>query len=164
MATGRRKPDEGRLVGRLAERGEEAVNRLTLPDQVQRPTVGRFNFQDIPVRSVLQLIAEESNLNIVAADTVTGNVTLRLVNVPWDQALEIVLRAKGLDMRREGNVMFVAPAAEIAAREKELLTARQQVQQLAPKATSRGSRRRRNWPTTSRRSTPPASSSRTPAR
>ncbi len=73
-----------------------------------------FNFQDVPVRTVLQLIAEESNLNIVAADTVGGNVTLRLVNVPWDQALEIVLRAKGLDKRRDGNVIWIGPQAELA--------------------------------------------------
>lgn len=77
-----------------------------------------FNFQDVPVRTVLQLIAEESNLNIVAADTVGGNVTLRLVNVPWDQALEIVLRAKGLDKRRDGNVIWIGPQAELATYEQ----------------------------------------------
>src|SRR5690606_33604152 len=77
-----------------------------------------FNFQDVPVRTVLQLIAEESNLNIVASDTVQGNVTLRLVNVPWDQALDIVLRAKGLDKRRDGNVVWVAPQPELASFEK----------------------------------------------
>lgn len=76
-----------------------------------------FNFQDVPVRTVLQLIAEESNLNIVAADTVTGNVTLRLINVPWDQALDIVLLSKGLDKRRDGNVIWVGPQAEISAYE-----------------------------------------------
>ena len=77
-----------------------------------------FNFQDVPVRTVLQLIAEESNLNVVAADSVGGNVTLRLVNVPWDQALEIVLRAKGLDKRRDGNVVWVGPQAELAQYEQ----------------------------------------------
>jgi type IV pilus assembly protein PilQ len=77
-----------------------------------------FNFQDVPVRTVLQLIAEESNLNLVASDTVQGNVTLRLVNVPWDQALDIVLRAKGLDKRRDGSVIWVAPQPELAAFEK----------------------------------------------
>ena len=81
-----------------------------------------FNFQDVPVRTILQLIAEESNLNIVAADTVQGNLTLRLVNVPWDQALDVVLRARSLDQRRDGNVVWVAPQAEIAAFE----TAREQ--------------------------------------
>ncbi|HRF84414.1 MAG TPA: type IV pilus secretin PilQ family protein, partial [Pseudoxanthomonas sp.] len=77
-----------------------------------------FNFQDVPVRTVLQLIAEESNLNIVASDTVAGNVTLRLDNVPWDQAMDIVLRAKGLDKRKDGNVIWVAPQPELAAFEK----------------------------------------------
>jgi type IV pilus assembly protein PilQ len=83
-----------------------------------------FNFQDVPVRTVLQLIAEESNLNIVAADTVSGNVTLRLINVPWDQALEIVLRAKGLDKRRDGNVVWVAPQKELSDYEQALNAAR----------------------------------------
>jgi type IV pilus assembly protein PilQ len=87
-----------------------------------------FNFQDVPVRTVLQLIAEESNLNIVAADTVAGNVTLRLINVPWDQALDIVLRAKGLDMRRDGNVVWVAPQSELAAYEQAINTARIQLE------------------------------------
>ena len=83
-----------------------------------------FNFQDIPVRTVLQLIAEESGLNIVAADTVQGNVTLRLINVPWDQALDIILRAKSLDQRRDGNVVWVAPQSEIAAYEQAQADAR----------------------------------------
>lgn len=94
-----------------------------------------LNFQDIETRAVLQLLADTSGQNMVISDTVGGNVTLRLQNVPWDQALDVVMRTKGLDMRREGNVMFVAPAAEIAAREKELLTARQQVQELSPLRT-----------------------------
>ena len=83
-----------------------------------------FNFQDVPVRTVLQLIAEESNLNIVASDTVQGNVTLRLVNVPWDQALDIVLRAKGLDKRRDGSVVWVAPQPELAKFEQDKEDAR----------------------------------------
>jgi type IV pilus assembly protein PilQ len=92
-----------------------------------RPYSGRpvtFNFQDVPVRTVLQLIAEESNLNIVASDTVQGNVTLRLMNVPWDQALDIVLRAKGLDKRREGGVVWVAPQQELAKFEQDKEDAR----------------------------------------
>ncbi len=83
-----------------------------------------FNFQDVPVRTVLQLIAEESNLNIVASDTVQGNVTLRLINVPWDQALDIVLQAKQLDKRRSGNVVWVAPQTEIAKFEQDKEDAR----------------------------------------
>ncbi len=88
-----------------------------------------FNFQDIPVRTVLQLVAEESNLNVVAADSVQGNVTLRLVNVPWDQALDIVLRAKSLDKRQEGNVIWVAPQAELAAYEQAKEDARIAIEQ-----------------------------------
>jgi type IV pilus assembly protein PilQ len=76
-----------------------------------------LNFQDIETRSVLQLLAETSGKNIVVSDTVQGNVTLRLRNVPWDQALDIVMTTKGLDMRQNGNVIMVAPAEEIAARE-----------------------------------------------
>lgn len=94
-----------------------------------------FNFQDIPVRTVLQLIAEESGLNIVAADTVTGNVTLRLINVPWDQALEIVLRAKSLDQRRDGNVVWVAPQTELASYERAQAEARLALEVSAPLLT-----------------------------
>src|SRR6185369_1295154 len=83
-----------------------------------------FNFQDIPTRSVLQLIADVSDLNIVVSDSVRGNVTLRLINVPWDQALDIVLQAKGLDQRRRGNVIWVAPQKEIADREEAIADAR----------------------------------------
>lgn len=83
-----------------------------------------FNFQDIPTRSVLQLIADVSDLNIVVADTVQGNVTLRLINVPWDQALDLVLQAKGLDKRRRDNVIWVAPQKEIADREQAIEDAR----------------------------------------
>jgi type IV pilus assembly protein PilQ len=82
-----------------------------------------FNFQDIPVRSVLQLIADVSDLNIVVADSVGGNLTLRLTNVPWDQALDIVMDARNLDMRKNGNVIWIGPTAEIAAREQQLLQA-----------------------------------------
>lgn len=83
-----------------------------------------FNFQDIPVRSVLQLLADVSNLNIVASDSVQGNVTLRLVNVPWDQALDVILRAKGLAKRQNGNVIWVAPQTEIAKYEENMAEAR----------------------------------------
>ena len=94
-----------------------------------------LNFQDIETRAVLQLLADTSGQNMVISDTVRGNVTLRLQNVPWDQALDIVMRTKGLDMRQEGNVILVAPAAEIASREKELLAARKEVLELSPLRT-----------------------------
>ncbi len=92
--------------------------------RVYRGRPVNFNFQDVPVRTVLQLLAEESGLNIVASDTVTGNITLRLVNVPWDQALDIILQSKGLDKRRSGSVVWVAPQAEIAKYEQEKEDAR----------------------------------------
>lgn len=91
-----------------------------------------LNFQDIETRAVLQLLAETSGRNIVVSDTVQGNVTLRLRNVPWDQALDIVMTTKGLDMRQNGNVIIVAPAEEIAARETAELEAQQAISELEP--------------------------------
>ena len=95
-----------------------------------------LNFQDIEVRSVLQIIADFTSVNLVASDTVTGSITLRLDKVPWDQALEIVLKAKGLDKRQEGNVLMVAPAAEIAEQERLQVEANKQLQELAPLETA----------------------------
>lgn len=94
-----------------------------------------FNFQEIPVRQVLSLIAQESGFNVVAADSVSGNVTLRLDRVPWDQALDIVLRAKSLDKRIDGNVVWVAPQSEIANYEKALAEARRDNELNAPLIT-----------------------------
>ena len=91
-----------------------------------------LNFQDIEVRAVLQLIADFTELNLVASDTVSGRITLRLQNVPWDQALELVLKTKGLDKRQVGNVLMVAPAAEIAERERQQIEASKQLSELAP--------------------------------
>jgi type IV pilus assembly protein PilQ len=94
-----------------------------------------LNFQDIEIRSVLQLIADFTDLNLVASDTVSGRITLRLKNVPWDQALDIIMKTKGLDKRQLGNVLMVAPAAELAAREKLELESLQQISELAPLRT-----------------------------
>ena len=122
-------------------------NKLTLSikpltqDDVEARKAERFaytgeklslNFQDIDVRSVLQLIADFTDLNLVASDTVAGNITLRLQNVPWDQALDLVLKTKGLDKRKIGNVLLVAPADEIAARERQELESQKQIAELAP--------------------------------
>ena len=122
-------------------------NKLTLSikpltqDEVETRKSERFaysgeklslNFQDIDVRSVLQLIADFTDLNLVASDTVQGNITLRLQNVPWDQALDLVLKTKGLDKRKVGNVLLVAPADEIAARERQELESQKQIAELAP--------------------------------
>jgi len=94
-----------------------------------------FNFQDIEVRAVLQIIADFTELNLVASDTVQGRITLRLENVPWDQALALVLKTKGLDKRQEGNVLMIAPAAEIAERERQELSTKKQLEELAPLRT-----------------------------
>jgi type IV pilus assembly protein PilQ len=105
------------------EKKEYTGERLTL------------NFQDIDVRSVLQLLADTSGQNIVVSDSVTGNLTLRLQNVPWDQALDIVLRTKGLDKRRQDNVIIIGPTEELASREKAELAAHKEVQDLSPTHT-----------------------------
>lgn len=125
----------------------QTENKLTLSvkplsqDDAERRNAERFsytgeklslNFQDIDVRSVLQLIADFTDLNLVASDTVAGNITLRLQNVPWDQALDLVLKTKGLDKRQVGNVLLVAPADEIAARERQELESQKQIAELAP--------------------------------
>jgi type IV pilus assembly protein PilQ len=95
-----------------------------------------FNFQDIPVRSVLQLLADYSGINMVASDSVGGSITLRLNNVPWDQALDVILRAKGLDKRRDGNVIWIAPQKELADYEQSLADARIKAEDNAPLVTS----------------------------
>ncbi|WP_448546942.1 type IV pilus secretin PilQ [Thalassotalea fusca] len=91
-----------------------------------------LNFQDISVRTVLQIIADYNGFNLVTSDTVSGNITLRLDGVPWDQALDIILKVRGLDKRMEGNILMVAPSDELAAREARELQAKQQVEELAP--------------------------------
>lgn len=111
---------KGEVEKRKAERFAYSGEKLSL------------NFQDIDVRSVLQLIADFTDLNLVASDTVQGNITLRLQNVPWDQALDLVLKTKGLDKRKVGNVLLVAPADEIAARERQELESQKQIAELAP--------------------------------
>src|SRR5271154_2758715 len=91
-----------------------------------------LNFQDIETRAVLQLLADASGQNIVVSDTVNGSVTLRLQSVPWDQALDIVMRTKGLDKRQQGNVIIIAPAEELATREKAELSAKKDIRELVP--------------------------------
>ncbi len=109
-----------KVTGPVEEKREYTGERLTL------------NFQDIETRAVLQLLADASGQNIVVSDTVNGSVTLRLQNVPWDQALDIVLKTKGLDKRRQDNVIIVAPSAELATQEKAELAAKKDLQELAP--------------------------------
>ncbi|MGG2395497.1 type IV pilus secretin PilQ [Pseudomonas sp. SH1-B] len=132
------------LYDYLAYQTEDKLTLSVKPlsqEDVERRNADRFaytgeklslNFQDIDVRSVLQLIADFTDLNLVASDTVAGNITLRLQNVPWDQALDLVLKTKGLDKRKVGNVLLVAPADEIAARERQELESQKQIAELAP--------------------------------
>ncbi|MBK8283517.1 MAG: type IV pilus secretin PilQ [Ahniella sp.] len=111
-------------VAKAKETDEAAERRKAGAPPEYKGTPVTFNFQDIPVRTLLQLIADISEFNIVVADSVQGNITLRMVNTPWDQALAVVLQAKGLDQRREGGVIWVAPTVEIAQREQALEDAR----------------------------------------
>lgn len=113
----------------LSKDEAEAVKRDKLGYSGEKLSL---NFQNIEVRAVLQLIADFTGLNIVASDAVRGNITLRLKNVPWDQALDIILKTQGLGMRKSGNVVLVAPNAELAAREKEEMEAQKQKVDLSP--------------------------------
>jgi type IV pilus assembly protein PilQ len=115
------------------------VRPLTKTEQEQQAKKAEYtgeklslNFQDIEVRAVLQLLADFTGFNMVVSDNVTGNLTLRLKNVPWDQAMDIILKTKGLDKRQNGNVVYIAPAADIAAQEKLALEASRQITELAP--------------------------------
>ncbi|HYC44544.1 MAG TPA: type IV pilus secretin PilQ [Burkholderiales bacterium] len=111
----------------------EDPNRLVRPGYVGEKL--SLNFQNVEVRAVLQVIADFTGLNIITSDTVTGNLTLRLKDVPWDQALDIILQSKGLDMRKTGNVVWIAPRDELATREKLALEAQQQISELEPLRT-----------------------------
>src|SRR6202158_96185 len=115
---------------------EVAPRRKAANAQEERPVYTgeslTLNFQDIETRAVLQLLADASGQNIVVSDSVSGNVTLRLQNVPWDQALDIVLRTKGLDKRRQDNVIIVAPSDELASREKADLASKKDISELSP--------------------------------
>ncbi len=115
----------------VTEKEEEAPGYLGDSEDFTGRTIS-LNFQDIPVRTVLQIIADYNEFNLITSDTVTGNITLRLDGVPWDQALDIILKVKGLDKRMQGNILMVAPSDELAAREAKNLQAQQQVEELAP--------------------------------
>jgi len=114
---------------------KEDPNKLTQGTQGYRGERVSFNFQNIEVRAVLQIVAEFSGLNIIASETVTGNVTLRLKDVPWDQALDVVMQSKGLDMRKNGTVMWIAPKDELLTKEKLELEQKSQIVELEPMKT-----------------------------
>jgi type IV pilus assembly protein PilQ len=123
--------DDQYVVEVTPVRKVETANPANAPKEYKGERL-TLNFQDIETRAVLQLLADASGQNIVVSDSVQGSVTLRLQNVPWDQALDIVLRTKGLDKRQQGNVIIVAPADELAAREKADLSAKKDIQALEP--------------------------------
>jgi len=114
----------------VTEKEKEAPGYLGDSEDFTGRTIS-LNFQDIPVRTVLQIIADYNEFNLITSDTVTGNITLRLDGVPWDQALDIILKVKGLDKRMQGNILMVAPSDELAAREAKNLQAQKQVEELA---------------------------------
>jgi type IV pilus assembly protein PilQ len=123
---------------RPPQRTREEEEREAMFDPSKKKYTGdllSLNFQDIEVRAILQILADFTGMNIVVSDSVKGNLTLRLQNVPWDQALDIILRTKGLTMRQNGNVIFIAPTEEVAAREKLDLESRKTVQELIPLRT-----------------------------
>jgi type IV pilus assembly protein PilQ len=114
---------------------KEDPNKLAQGSQGYRGEKLSLNFQNVEVRAVLQVIADFTGLNIIASDTVAGNLTLRLKDVPWDQALDIVLQARGLDMRKNGNVIWIAPKDELLTKEKLELEQRSQIAELEPVRT-----------------------------
>lgn len=114
---------------------KEDPNKLTQGTQGYRGEKLSFNFQNIEVRALLQIIAEFSGLNIIASDTVTGSATLKLKDVPWDQALDILMQSKGLDMRKNGTVLWIAPKDELLTKEKLELEQRAQILELEPLKT-----------------------------
>jgi type IV pilus assembly protein PilQ len=125
------KQDDNLFILTVKEKAEKAPGYLADSDDFTGRTIS-LNFQDIPVRTVLQIIADYNEFNLITSDTVTGNITLRLDGVPWDQALDIILKVKGLDKRMQGNILMVAPSDELSAREAKNLQAQQQVEELAP--------------------------------
>lgn len=113
----------------------ELLRELTIEEKVYKGEALSMEFQDVEIRSVLDILAQFTEMNVVASDSVAGNITLRLINVPWDQALDIILKSKNLGKRENGNVILVAPAAELAEQEAKELEAQQAVQDFAPLRT-----------------------------
>lgn len=113
----------------------ELLREPTLEEKVYSGEALSMEFQDVEIRSVLDILAQFTDMNIVASDSVSGNITLRLINVPWDQALDIILKSKNLDKRENGNVILIAPSTELAAQEAQELEAQQAVEAYAPLRT-----------------------------
>jgi type IV pilus assembly protein PilQ len=121
--------NENGLQIRIAPLTKDEIEQVNTPQYTGKPI--SLDFQDVPVRQVLQIIAQVNGFNLVTTDTVNGNVTISLTGVPWDQALDMILKIRGLDKRLEGNILLIAPSEELAARETQQLQSKQQVQNLA---------------------------------
>ena len=119
----------------ISDKLTKTAQQRSLDKSVFKGDLLDLNFQDIEVRDVLELIADFKSLNLVASDSVQGTITLNLNDVPWDQALDIIMRSKGLDMRQQGNILLIAPIEEIAEREKKEVESKRKLEELAPLET-----------------------------
>ena len=119
----------------ISDKLTKTAQQRSLDKSVFKGDLLDLNFQDIEVRDVLELIADFKSLNLVASDSVQGTITLNLNNVPWDQALDIIMRSKGLDMRKQGNILLIAPIEEIAERERKEVESKRKLEELAPLQT-----------------------------
>ena len=135
LVTYRTKRVGKKLILLISDKLTKTAQQRSLDKSLFKGDLLDLNFQDIEVRDVLELIADFKSLNLVASDSVQGTITLNLNNVPWDQALDIIMRSKGLDMRKQGNILLIAPIEEIAEREEKEVESKRKLEELAPLQT-----------------------------
>ena len=127
--------EDGKLILLISDKIIKTAQQRSVDKSLFKGDLLDLNFQDIEVRDVLELIADFKSLNLVASDSVQGTITLNLNKVPWDQALDIIMRSKGLDMRKQGNILLIAPIEEIAEREQKEIESKKKLEELAPLET-----------------------------
>ena len=127
--------EDGKLILLISDKIIKTAQQRSVDKSLFKGDLLDLNFQDIEVRDVLELIADFKSLNLVASDSVQGKITLNLNKVPWDQALDIIMRSKGLDMRKQGNILLIAPIEEIAEREQKEIDSKKKLEELAPLET-----------------------------
>ena len=127
--------EDGKLILLISDKIVKTAQQRSVDKSLFKGDLLDLNFQDIEVRDVLELIADFKSLNLVASDSVQGTITLNLNKVPWDQALDIIMRSKGLDMRKQGNILLIAPIEEIAEREQKEIESKKKLEELAPLET-----------------------------
>ena len=127
--------EDGKLILLISDKIIKTAQQRSIDKSLFKGDLLDLNFQDIEVRDVLELIADFKSLNLVASDSVQGKITLNLNKVPWDQALDIIMRSKGLDMRKQGNILLIAPIEEIAEREQKEIDSKKKLEELAPLET-----------------------------